>query len=338
MRAGQKRALDQRVSAAAGPHATSLMTLFGRPIGWLPASGDKAPPSKKFTDFKALTTAKKAANVERLCRRRRGQEPYPVQKSRRCNLFADSKMPSSAMACPRAQRPSHVHCLNLTGSEVEDKGAGYVMLTPPVAATCMESADLILLNDLSTADAMPDEGDLLLAMLAAVAFGIPLVDKRTWQQEVDPFVSEASVRHVPSLEKVSMAVLLTPTFTEKHGRCTKVLRAASARPRSRWQVKMATDAVQDAKAYRIDCMTDVVPFIRRARRVLRTSRKVVGKLFPEPAAVSLISTSKAHAGATSAASDGRDTRSVRTSSGSAQLARIDTGSTRRQSLRALFGN
>ena len=79
-----------------------------------------------------------------------------------------------------------------------------------------------------------------------------------------------------------------------------------------------------------------VSFIRRARRILRTSGKIVGTLFPETAAVSLIS--KTSAGAPTVASDGRDTRSVQTSSGNAQLAWVATGITRRTSLRALFGS
>ena len=324
VRAAQKRALEQRVSAAASPRASSLRTLFGRPLAWRPASGEKTPSSKTFNAFKALTITKKSAQMDRERRRRWGQEPYTATKPRRGGLFSDAPKPNTATACPRPQRPRRVRSLNLTASMLEDKGAGYRMITPPMTARDLENVDLIILSDLSIADSMPHDGDLLVAMLAAVAFGITLVAKQTWQREDDPFVSEACVRHVPSLEKVAMTVLLTAPFTQKHARCAKVLQAASARPRSKWQVKIAADAAEDAKAWRVDCLSDVAPFIRRARRILRPGGKVQGTFFPASAAMSLISEGTAGA------------PSVRTSSGHAQLARVATGHTRGAALRALF--
>ena len=160
-------------------------------------------------------------------------------------------------------------------------------------------------------------------MLAAVAFGITLVAKRTWQGEDDPFVSDACVRHVPSLEKVSMTVLLTASFNQKHAKCAKVMRAASARPRSKWQVKIEADAVEDTKAWRVDCLADVAALIRRVRRILRPGGKIQGTLFPDSAAMSLISEGTAGA-------------PVRTSSGLAQLTGVAVGKTRGAALRALF--
>ena len=120
-----------------------------------------------------------------------------------------------------------------------------------------------------------------------------------------------------------MTVLLTAPFTQKHAKCAKVLRAASARPRSKWQVKTGADAAEDTKAWRVDCLSDVAAFIRRARRILRPGGKVQGTLFPASAAVSLIS--KGTAGAP-----------VRASSGLAQLTGVPAGKTRGAALRALF--
>ena len=323
VRDAQKRALDLRVSAAASPRASSLVTLFGKPLAWRPASGEKKPSSKTFNAFKALTITKKSAQTARERRRRWGQDPYPVSKQRRGGLFSDEPKMNTATACPRPQRPRRVRSLNLTASMLDDKGAGYRMVTPPMTAKDVENVDLIILSDLSVADSMPHDGDLLVAMVAVVAFGITLVAKQTWQREDDPFVSDACVRHVPSLEKVAMTVLLTAPFTQKHARCAKVLQAASARPRSKWQVKIEADAAEDTKAWRVDCLSDVAAFIRRARRIERPGGKVQGTLFPAPAAMSLIS--KGTAGAP-----------VRTSSGHAQLAGVAAEHTRGAALRALF--
>ena len=201
--------------------------------------------------------------------------------SRRGKLFTDTTVAAAsphAAARPRAC----VRCLNLSGSALTDKGPRYRMLRPPVAAKTVPKLDLIILGELSLADTMPDEGDLLVAMLAAVAFGITLVDKRTWQTAADPFVSEACVRHVPSLEKVPVTVVLSEAFAQKHGRYTKVLEAASASQRSKWHVK--AEAGADGTVHRIGCANDVAAFIRRMRRVLRTSEKIAGTLFPSAAA------------------------------------------------------
>ena len=57
-----------------------------------------------------------------------------------------------------------------------------------------------------------------------------LVAKEMWEREADPYMADATVRHVPAIEKVPMPILLTEAFVEKHGRCTKVLKMASSRP------------------------------------------------------------------------------------------------------------
>ena len=317
------------MSAAAGPRASSLRTLFGRPIDLRPAAAETAPHSKKLTEFEALTKTKKRANVDRLCRRRTGQEPYPLQKRRLGNLFRP-------MAGARVQRPSRhyrrVHCLNLTGSVVDDKGTGYHMVT----MKCLEKVDLIILNDLSVADRLPEDGDLQVAMLAVVAFGITLVDKRTWRRETDPYVAEACIRHVRSIEQVPMSVLLGDAFVEKCGRCTKVLRAVSACPRSKWQVQTDVGAARDVRVFRMDNMKDVCTLVRRTRRVLKASARMVGTLFPEATAVSL--SSRTPAGGAANVCGPRDTRPVQASSSGAQLARGATVSMRRTTLQTLFGS
>ena len=319
-RVAQKRALDQRVSAAASSRASSLQTLFGRPLACPLASEEKKPHSKNFNAFKALTIAKKAANTARERRRRWGQDPYPVQNPRRGRLFSDAPKTNTATACPRPQRPRRVCSLSLTGSKLDDKGAGYRMETPPFMARDVENLDLIILPQLSLADSMPHDADLLLAMLAAVAFGITLVAKQTWQREDDPFVSDACVRHAPSLEKVAMTVVLTAPFTQKHARCAKVLQAVAARPRSKWEVKMGADAAEDAKAWRVHCLSDVATLIRRARRIQRRGGKVQGSLFPASSAMSMVFEGTASA----------------TSSGHAQLAGVAAEHTCGAALRAMF--
>ena len=323
VRHAQKRALDQRVAAAASPRASRLQTLFGKPLAWRPASAQKKASSKTFNAFKALTITKKAVQNARERRRRWGQDPYPVPKRRRGDLFSEAPEPITATACPRSQRPERVRSLNLTASMLENKGSGYRMITPPMTARDMENVHLIILSDLSMVESMPHEYDFLLAMLAAVAFGITLVAKQTWQREDDPFVSDACLRHVPALEKASMTVLLSAPFAAEHARCAKLFQAASARPRSKWQVKIVADAAADSKASRVDSLSDLASFIRRARRILRPGGKVEGTLFPASAAVSLLS--KGTAGAP-----------VRASSGLAQLTGVPAGKTRGAALRALF--
>ena len=287
VRDAQKRALDQRVSAAAGPGASSLMTLFGKPLARVSASCRTVAFSKTFDAFKALTKTKKSMQTDRIRRRRWGQDPYPVSKPRRGGLFSVATKANTAMACPRVQRPRRVRSLSLTASVLDDKGAGYRMVTPPFTARDVENVDLIILDDLSVADSMPHTGDLLLVMLAAVAFGIPLVGRQTWQSVDDPFVSEACVRHVPSLENVALTVVLSVPFAQKHARCAKVLSAASTRPRSKWRVKCETAAAGDTKARRVECLSDVAALIRRVRRIRRPRGNVQGALFPVTAAVSL---------------------------------------------------
>ena len=175
----------------------------------------------------------------------------------------------------------------MTASVLDDKGAGYRIAAPPMTAKDMGNVDLIVLSDLSLADSMPHDSDFLLAMLAAVAFGITLVAKQTWQREDDPFVSDACVRHAPSLDKVTMTVLLTARFTQKHTKCAKVLQAASACPRSKWKVKKEAAAAEDAKACCIDSLSDIAAFIRRVRRLLRPGDKLEGTVFAASAAKSL---------------------------------------------------
>ena len=320
VRRAQKRALDQRVSAAASPRAASLVTLFGRPLARRPASGEEKPFSKAFKKFKALTITKKSLQTDREHRRRWGQDPYPVGKQRRGGLFSDAPKMNTVKACPRAGPRRRVRSLNLTGFKLGDKGSRYPVVTPPITARDVENVDLVVLSDLSIADSMPHDGDLLVAMLAAVAFGITLVAKRTWQGEDDPFVSDACVRHVPSLEKVPMTVLLTASFNLKHAKCAKVMQAASARPRSKWRVKIEADGVRDTKAWRVDCLADVAALIRRVRRILRPSGKIKGTLFPDSAAIS-----KGIAGAP-----------VRSGSGHAKLAGDPVEYPRGAALRTLF--
>ena len=209
-----------------------------------------------------------------------------MPEQRRGRLFSQPGK-KTATACPRLQRPRRVRCLNLTASVLDNKGAGYRVATPPMTARDMGNVDLIVLRDLSVADSMPHDSDFLLAMLAAVAFGITLVAKETWQSEDDPFVSDACVRHVPSLDKVPVTVLLTARFTQKHTKCAKVLQAASARPRSKWKVNKMTAADEDAKACCIDSLSDIAAFIRRVRRLLRPGDKLEGTLFAASSAKSL---------------------------------------------------
>ena len=166
VRDAQKRALDQRVSAAASPRAASLVTLFGRPLARRPASGEKKPFSKAFKKFKALTITKKSLQTDREHRRRWGQDPYPVGKQRRGGLFSDAPKMNTVKACPRAGPRRRVRSLNLTGSKLGDKGSRYPVVTPPITARDVENVDLVVLSDLSIADSMPHDGDLLVAMLA----------------------------------------------------------------------------------------------------------------------------------------------------------------------------
>ena len=324
VRRGQKRALDLRVSAAASPRAASLETLFKGPLGQRPASSDKKPFSKAFQKFKDLTTAKKTANTDRERRRRWGQNPYPVQKQRRGCLFRDAPKVNTATACPRTGTPRRVRSLNLTGSKLDDKGSRYYpVVTTSIAAKDVEKVDLIVLSDLSIADTLPHDGDLLVAMLAAVAYGITLVAKQTWRREDDPFASDACVRHVPSLENVPITVLLTAYFNLKHAKCAKVLREASARPRSKWKVNIEGDAVDSKNAWRVDRLADVAALIRRTRRLRRSSGKIQGTLFPESAARSL-------------SSQGTESAAVRSGSGLAKLAGDPAEHPRGTALRALF--
>ena len=207
-----------------------------------------------------------------------------MQKSRRGHLFQDQTTARPATACPPLQRPSRIRCLNLTRGGVEQKGACYRMATPPATAGCLQCLSLVIVRDLAVADSMPDEGDLLPALLAAVAFGIALVSLRTWQHATDPFTAEQCVRHVPSREVVSVSVIVTETFASKHRKCTKLLEAAASGPRSRWKVRTVGDRDDDPKACRMHTMGDVAAFIRRVRRVSRTSGKMAGTLFPCDAA------------------------------------------------------
>ena len=162
-------------------------------------------------------------------------------------------------------------------------------------------------------------------MLAAVAYGISLVDKRTWEKEQEPCMAAACVQHVPSLQQVPASLFLTEAFQKKHRHCSQLLKTASARPRSKWRI--AEEEKAYVKMHRVSCTDDVAAFIRRARRILRPGGKVQGTLFPASAAMSLIS--KELVGAPSVASDGEASRSARASSGHAQLARVATRHTRR---------
>ena len=82
VRAGQKRALEQRVQAASGPRANPLRSVFGRAIDGRALSGSSIPQSKKFKELKALTVYKRAASAKQQRMRRAGRNPYPVAKSR----------------------------------------------------------------------------------------------------------------------------------------------------------------------------------------------------------------------------------------------------------------
>ena len=81
--------------------------------------------------------------------------------------------------------------------------------------------------------------------------------------------------------------------------------------------------MRDTKAWRVDCLADVAALIRRVRRILRPSGKIKGTLFPDSAAMSLIS--KGIAGAP-----------VRSGSGHAKLAGDPAEYPRGAALRALF--
>ena len=246
VRASQKRALEQRVQAASGPRAGRLRSLFGgRPINGRSVSVS-IPESKKFKDFKELTIAKEAGNAKRRRMRRAGQNPYPVTKSRRGQLFQkpSKTAASSATACPR---PPRIRCLNLTRSEVEQKGTAYRMATATVRD--LQLLHLIILRDMTAANTLPqDDADLLTAMLAAVAFGVALVPLRTWQRDRDPFTAEQCVRHVPSCEVVPMSVVVSETFAAKHRRCTQLLEIAASGPKSRWKVRTVGECEDGPKA------------------------------------------------------------------------------------------
>ena len=60
------------------------------------------------------------------------------------------------------------------------------MVMPPGSNGSLQMFHLIIVRDLTAADIVPDEGDLLPALLAAMAFGIAVVSLRTWQRETDP--------------------------------------------------------------------------------------------------------------------------------------------------------
>ena len=143
----------------------------------------------------------------------------------------------------------------------------------------LQSVHLIILQDMTLADSMPNEGDLLIALLVAVAFGATLISLHAWQRTTDPFTSEKCVRHVPSREAVDVSVVVTETFAERHRRCTQLLEAAASGPRSRWKVRTVGDIVEDKKAFRVHTMSDLASFIRRVRRISNASGVMAGTLF-----------------------------------------------------------
>ena len=185
------------MAAAAGPAAKSLKTLFGTPVGWKKPSA--CPEEQKFQEFKADTVTKRAAAIARQCRRRAGQEPYPPQAPRKNHMYRGADPAAAPAAASRPLRaaacPGRVLYLNLAEAPLSSKGPRYVRTA---SASRMPPPHLLVLQDLAAADLLPQKGDLLVGMLAAVSLGIPIVDRCTWERETDPLRSEDCVRHAPS--------------------------------------------------------------------------------------------------------------------------------------------
>ena len=93
-----------------------------------------------------------------------------------------------------------------------------------------------------------------------------------------------------------------------------------------WQKRVRSQCVESLK--------DICSVITRARRVLRSSRRLEGTLFPNTAALSL--SDDCRGGRVDAAVRGRAERAVRVSAESARLAKGDTENTRGSVLRRLF--
>ena len=266
---GQKRALDARVAAARGPGATSLRTILGAAPGWKSAA---CPQTKKFQDFKEKTVKKKQAALARQRRRRAGQEPYPVQPLRKNHVFSGKEPEASppVEACPKL-----VLYLNLTGAELRCKGAGY----------CEEDSarrhrvHLLVVPKLAALETCPQTTEFLAAMLTAVAYGLSIVDRPTWEREAHPYACDKCLRYIPAVDRVPATLVMTEEFAAKHKLFAQILRTACDRPGSQWK-QAAAASPQNAKTHRLDCVADVAKFIRRVRRLRRQTKHVGGTLFP----------------------------------------------------------
>ena len=279
---GQKKALDRRVRAASAARGSQLRSMFGAPVAGRRVPSD-LKESKKFKSFKALTLRKAAAQVEQRRLRRKGLNPYPCQGSRRGRLFHPQPVASTPRTPLGANRPSCIRCLNLSGvSLAAEKAGGYLVLAPPVSAESMARVHMVILQNTSLMDTMPDD-DMLYTFLAIVALGITVVSAATWQRSHDPFESGSVVRHVPARERVPMSIVMTATFAATQKRYHKLLTHCSSAAKSKWTVAVIGDSVPGERQHHLPLRTlaDVRKLIQRVRRICRNSEHFTGTMFPK---------------------------------------------------------
>ena len=278
--------MDTLFKVGKGSEADAVVSLFGTKVVSLKrhVPDTERDEGDKLKQFRALTRRKEDTHARQQLLRRLGRDPYPTAQRRIGHMFtAPAHAPAvSVPTAPAVSMPRTVHCCNISGAAIPNRPAHRIH-QPPLSTDLLVISHLIIVANASMADTMPTDGTFVHTMLAAVALGKVIVAVKDWMGCQDPARSPHCVRHEAACESVPMRLVITNSFSAKHGLTRQLLTKCAAAQKSQWTAEILDgDSAAPCGAARIHTPMDVYALVRRVRRVSHSTAapQSSGTLFP----------------------------------------------------------